>query len=203
MRDPGKTVDGGARSLKTKKKVGTALVPATLAKKIGLKRISKTKTKELQSILGDSTEKILQMMEAGASDSAFTLIQKRLIQSVVDILPEVENNIRLTKGSRSVYQFNSLVTTLRELMADAQAIKDKGMVGDAMVERVVRPAFMDIGSTLVVEENRVSSELRDTLDLPTFKAVRRIQRDSLGRTAERINKLYDEAKNNARSYFEG
>lgn len=186
-------------AIKKIKSTSRALVPAD----IGLRKFSKTQMEDLKSIIGDDAESIHQLVETGKSDSAAALIQKRLVQSLVDVMPYAENNVRESRGAKGVYAMNSLVTSLRELLNDMQALRDKGEVGEAMVERVIRPAFMDLGRIMVEEERRFASEMQDYLTPKDYKVFREAQKESIKRVASEINKMYDEAKTGARNYFQG
>lgn len=167
------------------------------------KKISKLNTKGMRSIIGDSAEEIQQLLESNHNDSATTLMQKRMLQTVVDLLPYAEHNVRQTKGARGVYQINSLLTSLRELMIDMQSTRDKGAMGAEMVERVIRPAFLDIGMMLVQEDARLDSEIKDVLGLENFKKIRLARKESLNRVAETIQAKYNEAKGQAINFLQG
>ena len=166
------------------------------------KRISKLNTKGMRSIIGDSAEDIQQMLERNNNDGAVSLIQKRLLQGVVDVLPYAEHAIRNTKGHRGVYQFNSLITSLRELMIDLQSTRDKGALGAALVEKIVRPAFLDIGMALVQEDARLDNEIKDLVDAKTYKLIKAAKKESLERLAATIQSKYGEAKSQSVSFLQ-
>ena len=200
-----------ANKLKKLKKQDVALIVAKKSslKKTSLKktaenpqRISKTSTSKLKSIIGDSAEEIQQLLEVNNNDSATSLMQKKLLQSLIDVLPLAENTIRETGGSRGVYQFNSLITSLREIIIDIQAVKDKGALGDSMVDKVVRPAFLDIGMTVVLEDERMLKEIKSQVDSATYKAIREIHSDGLKRIAMDIQQKYGEAKQKAIAFLQ-
>ena len=167
------------------------------------KRISKLNTKGMRSILGDSAEEIQQLLESNNNDNATTLMQKRLMQTVVDLIPYAEHAVRATKGAKGVYQINSLVTSLRELMIDMQSTRDKGAIGAELVERVIRPAFLDIGMTLVQEEARLDAEIKDVLGIEAYKKIKAARKESLGRIAQMIQDKYNESKNQAVTFLQG
>lgn len=198
---------------KKKKKKKSNLPPAleALPKKITKetalalvtpRKVSKLNTKGMRSILGDSAEEIQQLLEANNSDSAISLMQKRMAQTVVDLIPYAEHAVRKSKGARGVYQINSLVTSLREIMIDMQSTKDKGAIGDTMVEKVIRPAFLDIGMELVLEDERMLKEIKDEIDLQTYKKIRAIHAASLERIAKVVQTKYGEAKQGAISFMQ-
>lgn len=208
MKSPSPAKSSPSAKVKPTKKKPSAEV-ATLKKTVALaitssstKRISKLKTAGMRSIIGDSAETILQLLEVDKNESATSLIQKRLLQSLVDVLPYAEHNVRQTKGQRGVYQLNSLITSLREVLIDVQSTRDKGALGDTLVERIIRPAFLDIGMTLVQESARTDGDLKDLVSPEVYKEVRRAHKESLDRVAETIKRKYDEAKVNAIQFLQ-
>lgn len=164
--------------------------------------ISRLKKGDKNSIIGDSVSIIQELLEDNNNESATTLIQKRLMQTLVDILPYAEDNIRQSGGQKGVYAFNSLITSLRELMIDVQATRDKGAIGDALVEKIVRPAFLDIGMNLVLEDERMLKDIKDEVDVVTYKKIKEIHRESLSRTAKLIQDKYAEAKQQAIAFLQ-
>jgi hypothetical protein len=185
-----------------KKKRPVETLPAVVeAPKKG--RISKLNTKGMRSILGDSAEEIQQLLESNSNDSAITLMQKRMIQTVVDLLPYAEQAVRNSKGARGVYQINSLLTSLRELMIDMQSTKDKGTLGAEMVERVVRPAFLDIGMIIIQEEARMDGEIRDLLGVEAHRTIKAARKDSTMRIAQAIQEKFGQAKEQAINFLQG
>ena len=182
-----------------KKKKKKVLLPAKVTKEQALalvapKRVSKLNTKGMRSILGDSAEDIQQMLEANNNDSAVSLMQKRMLQTVVDLIPYAEHAVRKSKGARGVYQINSLITSLRELMIDMQSTRDKGAIGDTLIERIIRPLFLDIGMFLVTENEKVLKDVKEELGADAYKLVKAIHQRSLERTAQSIQAKYAEAK---------
>jgi hypothetical protein len=167
------------------------------------KTISKLKTKGMRSIMGDSAEVIQQLLEANSNESALSLMQKRLLQTLVDVLPYAEHAVRASKGSRGVYQLNSLITSLREVMIDMQSTRDKGALGAEMVERVIRPAFLDIGMYLVQEEARLDGEIKELVGLENYKKIKAARKESVTRIGRNIQEKYGEAKAAAITFLQG
>lgn len=192
--------------VKKKKKVSSSKELALLKKQVTVgaqKRISKLNTKGMRSIIGDSAEAIQQLLESDSNESAIALMQKRVLQALVDTLPYAEHAIRKTKGVRGVYQFNSLITSIREVMIDMQSTRDKGAIGASMVERILRPAFLDIGMTIVQEEARLDTEIRDLLGIEGYRTIRTARKDATTRIAQTIQAKYAEAKQQAVTFLQG
>lgn len=107
--------------------------------------ISKKKIRGLTTMFGQRADIILDLLEDDSqTDGALTLIQRTLLQTMVDVLPVVERAVRTSRGKRGVYQLNQCISQIRELTTDIQSLRDRGQLGAAVVERVLRPAFLDL-----------------------------------------------------------
>lgn len=180
------------------KKRNLALLPP---QKPGLR--SKRQGDELSSIVGDAAEEIMALMEVSDMDSATVLLHKRLLQTLVDTLPYAEHNVRATKGQKGVYQLNSLITSLREILTDVQSSRDRGRLGEVMVERVIRPAFMDIGMEIVQEYGRLNMDIKFLVDRETHDKILAINKASRDRLAQFIQGKYGETKVKAANFLQG
>ncbi len=180
------------KKIKVKKKPSTALtVTLPKLKSNGTRRISKADADgKLNSILGDDAESLMQLLENGDADSAITRLNKRLIQTVIDLIPEVETNIRESKGRYGVHSFNGLVQTIRELVIDLQSAQDRGAMGEAMVEKLIRPAFLDLATDVVKEYSMVQSDMQSIMPHDQFLEFRRHQLESRDRIAKALQDKY-------------
>jgi len=199
---PAPEVTEKKKKKKTSEERNLAIIKTTVTEG-SKKTISKLKTKGMRSIMGDSAEVIQQLLEANSNESALSLMQKRLLQTLVDVLPYAEHAVRASKGSRGVYQLNSLITSLREVMIDMQSTRDKGALGAEMVERVIRPAFLDIGMYLVQEEARLDGEIRELVGLENYKKIKAARKESVTRIGRNIQEKYGEAKAAAITFLQG
>lgn len=199
---PAPEVTEKKKKKKTSEERNLAIIKTTVTEG-SKKTISKLKTKGMRSIMGDSAEVIQQLLEANSNESALSLMQKRLLQTLVDVLPYAEHAVRASKGSRGVYQLNSLITSLREVMIDMQSTRDKGALGAEMVERVIRPAFLDIGMYLVQEEARLDGEIKELVGLENYRKIRAARKESVTRIGRNIQDKYGEAKAAAITFLQG
>jgi len=154
------------------------------------KRISKNDRHEMTSIIADDAEQMLQLLEEGSNETAMSLIQKRLLQSLIDAVAHAENNVRTSKGSKGVYQLNSLITSIRELLIDQQAARDKGMVGQVIVEQIIRPNFLDIGMEFVQDSEVLKTKIRGMMSHETYKKVEDLQNQFTQKFAESLQSRY-------------
>lgn len=179
-----------------KKKKSTALA-------LGDAAISRLDAEGLETIMGASAEKIQQLLEIGNADSAVALMQKRMLQALIDLLPHAEQNVRATKGQKGVYQINSLITSVRELLSDLQASKDRGAIGAMLIEKILRPAFLDLAMVIAQEEQALVSTIRDHTTNEGFAVVRAAHQASTMRIAQAFNKKFEESKTSTIAFLQG
>lgn len=135
--------------------------------------VSKTTIKRINTMFGQRSDTIIDMLETSDTDSASALITRTLLQTLVDVLPVIERGVRKSRGARGVMPLNQCVSQIREVLHDLQAYKDRSALGQTIVDRSVRPAYQDLAvqiSTLFVEqENYVRTRIgRD--DFEKFQA---------------------------------
>lgn len=172
-----------------------------LVKTAGTK-ISKLDTSQVQSILAQDVDNIQHMLEINDSDSAISLIYKRLIQSIVDLLPVAEHNVRVTKAVRGIYQYNTLIESLRSLIIEMQATLDRGAMGEAVIDRILRPIFFDVATQIVLEWKKLELACKGNMpeeNFTEFKEELKNSRDSLAHLMER---KFDEAKKQTREFLQ-
>lgn len=190
----------------TDAKEGRALVPVDTEDMpvLKLRRISKLNNKsgKMRSILGDEAENIHQLIEIGDADNATSLIYKRVLQVLVDLLPYAEHNVRASKGQRGVYQVNSLIQSVRELMVDLQSAQDRGAMGEMLVENIVRPLFLDIAMSLVKELAEIKSAAKDLMTDEDFKRFLPEVSSAKDRVGHTINNSYESARDQTRQFLQ-
>lgn len=185
---------------------GRALVPVDTDADVpvlAVRKISKLRnTNKMRSILGDEAENIHQLIEVGDADNATSLIYKRVLQVLVDLLPYAEHNVRVSKGQRGVYQVNSLIQSVRELMVDLQSAQDRGAMGEMLVEKIVRPLFLDIGMSLVKELAEIKSAAKDYMTDENFKRFVSEVTSAKDRVGHTINSSYESARDQTRQFLQ-
>ena len=145
-----------------KPEVGRAIVELHDKSELS-KPLSKAKIKRLQSRFGNRSEEIIELLETNEYDSAFTMMYRALLQTLVDVVPVLELNVRRSKGKQGAYQLNMTLGQMRETIAAVQSNMDRSLMGERIVQKHVQPALMNIASQiqlmLITIENSVRSEL--------------------------------------------
>jgi hypothetical protein len=132
--------------------------PEKFHKKTAVKKFSKVDKTRAKSFFGQQAPEILAMIENNDRDGAVVLVYKQLLGMLVTLIPTAERVVRENRGYKGIYQLNMMVSGMRELLADMQAVQDKGMLGRTLIERYLRPAFLDIASQIVQSNQRVQNE---------------------------------------------
>jgi hypothetical protein len=102
---------------------------------------------------GANAQVIIDMLESNDNDGALTLLKKRLLQTVIDVLPDAEKFLRDSGGAKGTYAFVTLISQIRELITDIQSDHDRRHIARNICEEVLRPAFMDIAQNLITQHH--------------------------------------------------
>lgn len=203
-----KVVDGEVVERKKKAKVSKAdkerqkEYVLALANEKPKQRISKTNTGKLRSILGDASESIQQLLEVNDTDNARSMIYKKMLQSLVDIIPYAENNIRKTKGVRGVYQLNSLIASIRELLIDVQSSQDRGRMGELLVQKIIAPAFLDLGMAIMSKFELITNDAKSRMTNEEWRALKEQIVKHRNDLSQSIERQYHEINDQVKDYLQ-
>lgn len=145
---------------RSKKKTTGREVAVVKASSSG-KELSIKERTAVKSFFGERSEAIFNMLEAGENDSGLSVLKKSLLQTVIRVLPDAENLITETKGQKGTYQFVTLISQLRELIADMEADRDRAYIAQSLLDTVIRPAMMDITQNLLMKHHEFRKRTED------------------------------------------
>jgi hypothetical protein len=157
---------------------------------------------DAQNVMGAEAARLVQLLEEGDDDGANDLLQKRLIQSSINLIAQVEKGVIDTNGRYGVHSFNGLVMSIRELINDMQAQKDRGAIGQVLVESVLRPAYMDIGMAIMQEFFKSGQECKNILRDSDYIEVEKIQKASRDQIAQHLHKAYETMRDGIVNYLQ-
>lgn len=158
--------------------------------------------KAMQNVFGDDAQELVALLEEGDSDSAVERLNKRLIQSSINLIAQVEKGIHDTNGRYGVHSYNGLVQTIRELINDLQAAKDRGAIGLTIAENIMRPAFLDIGMAIMTEYTTVANDMKQILSDTDYAAFRKSQISSRDRLAALLQDQYQKMRDDTINYLQ-
>jgi len=154
--------------------------------------VSKRTIRRLNTMFGQRSDSIIDLLETTDTDGAASLITRTMLQTLVDVLPVVERGVRRSKGARGVMPMNQVISQIREMCHDLQAYKDRSLLGQNLVDRTIRPAFLDLAvqvSTMFVEMDSFCKTRMDEKDFERFHDFSLQLKRSL---ADYIHKQYNE-----------
>jgi len=163
------------------------------------KKPNKFKDKDkkiLKTVFGERAKEIQYLVENNNKDGAVVLIFKQLLKMMVDLIPISERVVRQTKGYRGIYQINQMVSQMRELMADMQAAQDRGLLGQTLIAKYVRPAFLDIAKMMVEGNHSIRMEIREYIPREERKRVIEMFEKTQEELAKYINAQYRQISEN-------
>lgn len=167
--DESDTDDNKDRWKNMRANTNTMAVPTVLNTQASQKQI-----RGLTTLFGQRASVILNLLEDDSqTDGALTLIQRTLLQTMVDILPVVERDVRTSRGKHGVYQLNQCISQIRELTTDIQSLRDRGQLGASVVERSLRPAYLDLAvqiSLAITEIDNSAKSIMKSEDHTLFRS---------------------------------
>ena len=161
--------------------------------------VSKRTLRRLNSMFGQRADSIIDLLETSDTDGAASLTTRTLVQTLVDILPVAERAVRRSKGQRGVMGLNQIISQIRELLHDLQAYKDRDQVGQTIVDRFIRPSFLDMAmqiTNLMVELDNQAKNKMSKDDYARYHATADQMRASL---ADFMRRQYEEVSKGVRS----
>jgi hypothetical protein len=153
-----------------------------MTKQLALLGNGEIKPKDVQKTLtenfGQAAPKIIDMLEMNDNDGAMMLLQKRLLQSSISMLTYAERLMTNTEGAKGTYQYATLVSQIREIMADIQAQRDRSFIANSIIDQSLRPVFIDMAEMIMNKHQTFRKEMiedkiiRDNKELPFNTGLR-------------------------------
>ena len=156
----------------------------------------------LKSIFGEDAQQMVDLLESGDDDNALARVNKRLIQSSINLIAQIEKGIHESNGRYGVHGYTGLVQTIRELMIDLQSTKDRGALGHTLAENILRPAFLDMAMSVMTEYATVAADAKDLMDDKTYDKFKITQKESRDRIAAFLQDQYMKMRDETISYLE-
>lgn len=155
-----------------------------------------------ENVLGSDADMLIKLLESGDDGGAHDLLMRRLMQSSIRLIAKVEQGVAESNGRFGVHSFNGLVMSIRELINDIQAARDRGAIGQVLVEQVIRPAFMDVGMAIMQEFFKANQDAKNMLREHDYKEIERIQKECRDRIGQHLNKSYENMRDGIINYLQ-
>lgn len=135
--------------------------------------------KGLKLLFGDSSEKILEMLQQDDTESGVLLAQKQMLITTLSMIPDAEKAVKSSEGSRGIYQYVQLINLAQSQIETIKAQMDVGLVADSICANSVHPTFLSLAQHVVTSMYRLRSELRDFIKAEDRPNVKRLLDDTI------------------------
>ena len=150
---------------------------------------------EFKQILDSSIDDVYHLLEINDTDSATQLMYKRVIQSAYKMLARIENSMNDSTGTRGAYPFNAIATTIRDYLTDLQASMDRGRLAENIIDNILRPMFLEIASSVVLEISTIEKEAKLKMNESDFADFHtNVTRQCQQRIIDVMQRSYTKAK---------
>ena len=146
------------------------------------------KARRIRRHFGDKAETIVDMLTSNDHDGAETMLYQTILTSLVDVMPAVEGAIHKSKGTKGLMGYNQCLSQIRETLMDIQARRDRGAVGQLVVEKHIRPAMLNSAQQMVL----ALSQLLGAFPFPTQEARTRFSHEVVAPLQQELAKFLNE-----------
>lgn len=154
------------------------------------------------SVVGADGDQIHSLIEDGEWAQAQQLMYKRMAQSVAAMLPYLENEIRSTSGKKGAFNFNAMLTSARDLLADIQQAEDRGRLGEIMVDKILMPSYISMGQLTMTENQLLMSQIRKVLEPEQIRDIQTKISESEVRLVHAFQGEFDKMREQLSAFLE-
>lgn len=97
--------------------------------------------------------------------------KEAILSTLIELIPLAEASLRQSNVKNGIYQFNSLINQVRELMVDLDGERDLNQMVQSILDEAVRPVFMMLAQMIIQFNNSLKRQMRAELDDKQCKAV--------------------------------
>ncbi|MNY06450.1 hypothetical protein D3C86_1392080 [compost metagenome] len=155
-----------------------------------------------RNMLGRDLDTIHELIEVGDHDTASTMIYKRMLQALLETAKSVGDVIASSNGTRGVQSMNMITSSIRDVMIDIQQAQDRGNMGVALVEKVIMPAFLDIGMMLLRENEQLKQKLRRDLSKELMERYEQILESYDAKVGDFVQAQFKEVREETRKFLQ-
>lgn len=206
--EPNRTfvVSGGDVKIKKKKKnADPGHEIALLTRDLTTEMQKRTKLSKRHSdggtITGDEAESIQQLLADGNTDAAIPMLHSTILRTLTDLIPYAEAQIRKTEGAKGVYQINSLISSIREIMTDIQMSQDRAALGSMIIERFLQPEFRQMATDTMEIYALLRDDIKPLVSDAAYDKITALVKESRNTHASKFNRSYTTLKDQIVEYL--
>lgn len=168
---------------------------ALLADIASKSKLSRTDMKDKVSIVGEHAESIHRLLEDDDVDGASSLIRKRMLQAMIDVIPFIEDNIRSSNGKTGSYHLKSLYECIHSILGEMQALKDRDAIARNFIVDILQPHSAGIANILIQELNNIMTDLRPLVRDDAKQELNQSLNAARSRMGAALSSQYTELRN--------
>lgn len=151
-------------------------------------------------LVDSSFDTVYQLLEVNDTDNATQLLYKRVIQSSYKMLGRLETLMDdPTQTAKVAYPYNAIAGTIREYLTDLQMSMDRGRLAETILDNILRPLFLEMATTLVLQLGVIGKEVKVALGDEKFEDFNKMVLSvAQSKILDTMQRSYETAKEEAR-----
>ena len=151
-------------------------------------------------LVDSSFDTVYQLLEVNDTDNATQLLYKRVIQSSYKMLGRLETLMDdPTQTAKVAYPYNAIAGTIREYLTDLQMSMDRGRLAETILDNILRPLFLEMATTLVLQLGVIGKEAKLALGDEKFEDFNKMVLSvAQSKILDTMQRSYETAKEEAR-----
>lgn len=151
-------------------------------------------------LVDSSFDTVYQLLEVNDTDNATQLLYKRVIQSSYKMLGRLETLMDdPTQTAKVAYPYNAIAGTIREYLTDLQMSMDRGRLAETILDNILRPLFLEMATTLVLQLGVIGKEAKVALGDEKFEDFNKMVLSvAQSKILDTMQRSYEIAKEEAR-----
>ena len=151
-------------------------------------------------LVDSSFDTVYQLLEVNDTDNATQLLYKRVIQSSYKMLGRLETLMDdPTQTAKVAYPYNAIAGTIREYLTDLQMSMDRGRLAETILDNILRPLFLEMATTLVLQLGVIGKEAKVALGDEKFEDFNKMVLSvAQSKILDTMQRSYETAKEEAR-----
>ena len=184
------------KRVKKKKKVAKPSTSLVVHESSGLP----VTDEHFEELVDSSFDTVYRLLEVNDTDNATQLLYKRVIQSSYKMLGRLESLMDdPNQTARVAYPYNAIAGTIREYLTDLQMSMDRGRLAETILDNILRPLFLEMATTLVLQLGVIGKEAKLALGDEKFEDFNKMVLSvAQSKILDSMQRSYETAKEEAR-----
>jgi hypothetical protein len=116
--------------------------------------------------------------------------KEALLATLIELVPLAESSLRKSGASKGIYQFNSLIGQVRELLVDLDGERDLNQMVLSILEGSIRPSFLMLTQMLIQFNNGLKRQFRAEFDDKQCKILHSLLDEQVRELSSYVQQMY-------------